>query len=462
MLRMKKILAVICSAVVLLCSVSCLVSAAEGAAFTPVFRFVAASDTHVRDDNDVNAERIGKMMSLAYSVADADPSYQNVDALLIAGDLTNDGTKTEFDKFSGAVRNALREGTQFLGVVAKNHDGYKMIRKEMRAYYSSVTGNDADFHSVIGGYHFIGVSASTRNTEHYDSGQLKWLRQQLNEAVADDPAKPVFVMHHEHVRDTVYGSSAFDGWGVTYFTNILKDYPQVVDFSGHSHYPLNDPRSIWQGAFTAVGTGAIYYAEFTVDKTRSYHPEGNGEVATCWIVETDARNRIRLRGYDINAGECLCEYILDDIANADARQYTPEQRKAASSAPEFDEGATISVTAEKARCSIVSPIAESTDGMPVVLYRAYAKDEHGTVAAESWTLPKYYQAGAQDSISLELNDLGAGEYTICVVAENAYGGRSEALETVVSVEGESAFKSFFKRIGLWFRRLFDAIKGLFS
>ena len=284
---------------------------ASAGPFVPVLRFVAASDTHVRDDSDVTANRIGKMMEMAYAIADADAAYPALDALLIAGDLTNDGTKTEFDKFADAVHGALRENTRFIGVVAKNHDGYKMPRKELRAYYHTVSGCDADFHVVVNGYHFIGVSASPLDGVHYSAAQQKWLKEQLTAAVKEDPNKPIFVTHHEHVRGTVYGSSLDDGWGMTYFTSILKQFPQVVDFSGHSHYPLNDPRSIWQGQFTAVGTGAIYYSEFNIDGT--YHPADSNDTATCWIVEADANNRLRLRGMDVEAGECLVEYVLEYI-----------------------------------------------------------------------------------------------------------------------------------------------------
>ena len=38
-------------------------------------------------------------------------------------------------------------------------------------------------------------------------------------------------------------------------TKVLSKYPNCVSLTGHSHYPLNDERSIWQGEFTAVHCG---------------------------------------------------------------------------------------------------------------------------------------------------------------------------------------------------------------
>ncbi|MBQ7638597.1 MAG: metallophosphoesterase [Clostridia bacterium] len=433
----------------------------EASAFVPELRFVLCSDTHVLENSDQNEQRIKKMMELAYGIADGDSSYGRVDALLVAGDNTNDGTKTEFDKFAAAVFGSLREETSFLGVAAKNHDGYEMSRKEMRAYYSKKTGNDADFHVVIGGYHFIGLSASENELFHYSPSQLGWLKKQLDEAVKDDPERPVFFMHHEPVRGTVYGSSLYDGWGVTDFTAIVNRYPQIVDVAGHSHYPINDPRSVWQGVFTAVGTGAVYYSEFTVEGIRTYHPDDSHDTANCWIVELNAEHDMRLRGYDILAGEQLCELTLKNPADAKNREYTPEKREAASRAPEF-ENAEINATAEFGSCRVSVTPAKSADGMPVVLYRAYAKNSMGVKEAKTWVLPCYYRAVEQNEITLELKGLSKGEYTIGVVAENAYGKASEPIETKVSVDGETGFKSLIAKFIVWieeikefFTRLFD-------
>lgn len=457
---MKKIVSVLLSLLFLLgCAAPA--AAADAADFIPVLRFVAASDTHIRENEVSNVERIRKMMALAYDVADSDPAYPAVDALLIAGDLTNDGTKTEFDTFWATVSGALREGTQFLGVVAKNHDGYEMKRSELRAYYSALTGNDADFHTVINGYHFIGLSASEKDASHYDAGQLAWLKAQLNAAVAEDPAKPIFFTHHEPVRGTVYGSSLYDGWGITRFSALLQSYPQVVDFAGHSHYPLNDPRSIWQGAFTAVGTGAIYYSEFTVEGLRAYHPADSDDTAACWIVELDRNNRMRLRGYDVNEQTLLCEETLENPADPANRAYTPAKRKAASAAPVFDANAVLTAEPAFGSCKLTVPAAQSADGMPVVLYRATAKNSSGVPVAKSWIMPSYYRAIAQDTVQLELTGLAAGSYTVSVVAENAYGGQSLPLETRVKIDGETGVQHLRTRLTLWFQSVKDFFVHLF-
>ena len=474
MYRFRKFFAALLTAVLLLSAAAPAAFAADDA-FVPVLRFIASSDSHVRATDNMTADRIRRMMSMTYDIAEADPSYNALDALLIVGDLTNDGTEDEFRNFWSAVSDSLRGDTRYLGVVAKNHDGYEMNHKKLRGYYTSLTGVNADFHEVIGGYHFIGVSVSPMSGQHYDAQQLSWLRQQLDAATAEDPSKPVFVIHHEHNRNTVYGSSSFDGWGVTYFNSILKQYPQVVDFSGHSHYPLNDPRSIWQGDFTAVGTGAIYYSEFTVDRTRTYHPADAYSTATYWIVEVDANNRIRLQGMDIEAGERLVEYVLDNPADPANRSYTPAKRRASASAPAFDSGAEITAAPDVGACTVTVSAAASTDGMPVVLYRAKAFDAHGMLVAETWTLPQYYRAVEQPTVDLRLEKLSAGSYQIEVVAENAYGDDSEPLTVSCVVDDGGcpycnkahegfggAIVAFFHRIAYMFQRIWALLPKIES
>ncbi len=457
---MKKLLCILLSCL-MLASVFALPASAADDAFVPVLRFIAASDTHVRSDSDTTCIRIEKMLSQGYALADGDAAYNKLDALLVAGDLTNDGTKEEFDKFWSYVSGSLREGTQFLGVVAKNHDGYVMPRKELRQNFTDLTGLDADFHKVIGGYHFIGLSASDTDGVHYTKAQLSWLREQLDAAVAEDPAKPVFVTHHEHNRNTVYGSSSYEGWGVTFFNDILNAYPQVVDFSGHSHYPLNDPRSLWQGGYTAVGTGAIYYSEFTIDDTRTYHPEDSGDTATYWVVEVDAGNRLRLRGMDVEANGQLCEYVLDAPADPANREYTPEKQAARSKAPVFADGAALQFEPVEGGCKMLIPAAESSDGMPVVLYRVSVVNKSGVTVEKKWALPKYYLADGAQITECTLDGLSGGEYTVSVVAETAYGVQSEPITGNTGIEGVGAFVGFFLYLGRLFRQFFAAIKMLF-
>lgn len=387
--------------------------------FKPVMRFIVSSDSHITTIGDFQSVRLQKMIKLGYDIAEKDNEYNKLDAVLMAGDVTDQGTKIAFGSLRAVKNSVVKGDTQFLAVAASSHDE-KSLGKASRDYFTEVMEQETDFHRVINGFHFIGISASRTEGEHYSEYQKEWLVKELNAAVADDPFKPIFVMQHEHISGTVYGSLDNEGWGMPDFRDILQRYPQVVDFSGHSHYPINDARSIWQEGFTAVGTGGLYYVELTVDDERTVHPAGYRQVASFWVVEVDADNRIRMRAVDLGAEEYLCEYILNTPFD---RSYTRAAQLLRSRKPEFKEGTTLEVKGKK----VTFAAAESMDGMPIFMYRAYAVDAEGNRTPVGKTLPEYYVYDVPDTVTIKLENLPEGDYTLEVVAENCFGMQSEPL-----------------------------------
>ena len=398
------------------------------AAFRPVLRFAVATDPHIRAPQDPRLDRVRAVFDCAYAAVQAEGADAALDALIFTGDLADDGTPDQFELFRKAVSDARRAGTAVLAVVAKNHDGWT-VGKQSRATLAAMLGQTADFHRVLRGFHFIGLSTSETEGEYYSDAQRGWLERQLSDAAAADPRKPIFVFHHEHVKETVYGSSAFDGWGHDFFIGPLTPYPQVVDFSGHSHYPLNDPRSLWQGAFTAVGAGSLSYAEFTADGERRLHPAGCEEIAQCWLAEVDAANTLHLRGFDVISGRELCRYQLSQLADASQRQYTPAQREAGAAPPVFPANAVLTVTRTAAGCRLTLPAAQPTDDGVVFLYRLTVTDAAGAVVDRQRVIARYWLGDPPQTLTFELQ--AAPGATAAVTAENAYGQSSAPLTAVL-------------------------------
>ncbi|MBQ6267263.1 MAG: metallophosphoesterase [Clostridia bacterium] len=395
------------------------------AAFRPVLRFAVATDPHIRAPQDPRLDRVRAVFDCAYAAAQADDAYPALDAVVFTGDLADNGTPEQFELFRMAVTDARRAGTAVLAVVAKNHDGWT-FGKRSRATLEAMLGQTADFHRVLRGFHFIGLSTSENEEEYYSDAQRDWLAQQLADAAAADADRPIFVFHHEHVKETVYGSSAFDGWGHDFFIGPLTPYPQVVDFSGHSHYPLNDPRSLWQGAFTAVGAGSLSYAEFTANGERKLHPPGHEEIAQFWLVEVDAAHTLRLRGFDAFSGRQLCVYTLSQLADASQRQYTPAQREAGAAPPVFPAGAAVTVAREGAQCRVTLPAAQPTDDGVVFLYRLAVTDAAGVCVEQQRVIAPYWLGDLPQTVGFLLQTAPPGA-TVAVTAENAYGQPSASL-----------------------------------
>ena len=391
-------------------------------AFCPVLRFCVCSDLHIKEANDDHVQRLRQLMRTSYAVAAADPAYQKLDAFLFAGDLTDRGKPEQFRAFWDTVQSELQPETQVLACIPRYHDNWEFGKggdKTGLRHYRAITGLSTDTHLTLGGFHFLAVSTSEKDC-YYDRRQKRWLKRELRKAAKDNPDAPIFFMQHEHVRDTVYGSTRFDGWGLTHFSRIFAKYPNLVHFSGHSHYPLNDPRSVFQKEFTAVGTGALSYAEFTVGGERTVHPPRCEEISQGWIVEVDRANTVVLRGYDFLSGDLLCTYTLPFPADKTAFPLTPERQKARSAPPRFPADAALQTEQTDDALLVTCPAAESGDAFPVFLYRAEATDESGNLLASAYTLHEYWFTHDNPFYTISLPKV-PGAKAVAVRAENAYG-----------------------------------------
>ena len=394
--------------------------------FIPVMRFVATSDTHIEDFGDVGCKRTSAVIKTAYAISDSDDDYKNLDAIVFSGDITDNGHLDSFYSFAAITDNEIREGTERLAVVSKNHDSYKYLNNSLKVF-SSITGQETDFHRVIKGFHFIGISRS-ETLKQYTEKQVKWLDENIAAAVEADPEKPVFVFQHEHVRDTVYGSSKADGWGLDVFTDVLSKYPQVVHISGHSHFPANDPRAIWQGSFTAINDGGLAYFELAVDGKNGQFPEGNDKMSQALIIEVDADNRVLVKVLDVDSGKIMREFLIDNISEENKTKYSFDERKEKASAPVFSEDATLSYKKDGVKHYITVPQAKVSEDNEVFVYRLSVLNKKGKVVREDWAFSQYFFSDKPESITFDGFISLSKSFTVRVCAEDVWGNTSEPLE----------------------------------
>ena len=114
----------------------------------------------------------------------------------------------------------------------------------------------------VKGYQFIGAQWKNGKDAWNGIPEVEpWFKEHAD---VIDRTKPFFFIQHPHPGGTVYGG---DAWGADkgYAKRALSAFPNAVALSGHSHSSLTDERSIWQGAFTSVGTASLRYGG-SVDK----------------------------------------------------------------------------------------------------------------------------------------------------------------------------------------------------
>ena len=206
-------------------------------------RFFAASDFHFGRNATVEA-KVKQALDTMYEI---DPE---VDAVLVAGDITHNGKTEEYEKLMRVIdASALKDKIVF---AIGNHDFYV---KDAKMQFETQTGqNIAEVVEIAG---ITVIKLDPDNEPGYYHGNYEMVKKALEESHAKDPTAPILVFAHHGVRDTVYLTSE---WYGTYsngaqedLESLFKQYPQVIHISGHSHATLEDPRSIYQDdGYTAI------------------------------------------------------------------------------------------------------------------------------------------------------------------------------------------------------------------
>lgn len=399
--------------------------------FTPVIRFTVASDVHLKDEGgESEANRLGLMIRSSYAIAENSDSYTNLDAVAFAGDLTDRGTLTQLQKFKDICDANLKGATQNLPILGNHEFGYD--RPNTVANFENVLGLPAQFNTVINGFHFIGLIPD-RDGGGYTVETQKWLHKQLKEAAAENPDNPIFVFQHHHVWGTVYGSLS---WGSLDLNAVLSQFPQVIDFSGHSHYPANDPVSIWQGAFTALGTSTLSYYEMEYfPLTGGQFPEGNRNAAQMYVVEVDARGATRIRIYDLLADQFVGEtYYIATPADKTTFAYSTKNRIAKSSHPTFSAGATIT-PAKTGDGSYSIHFPAASDDMVVRQYEVVVTQRWGGIAFRTTHFSDYFYTPMPTEYDVNIGQLKSGKtYTATIIAANAYYMPSKPIKVTFTAE----------------------------
>ena len=194
----------------------------------------------------------------------------NVDIIIIAGDITDDGEIINYLYFKKIYHSIFENNkTPILISIMGNHD-YKDQKY-------SIFGNQRKFfnymdsypysHYLINNYNFLFWSYNSIKKGYSNKRENHWLKSRIEIAKKNinKVGDPIFVISHMPPLKTVYGSENIFGNQDLY--DILKNYPEVISITGHSHYSLRNIKSIYQGEFTAINVQSISYVE--IDKSYS-------------------------------------------------------------------------------------------------------------------------------------------------------------------------------------------------
>ena len=251
-----------------------------------VANLAVISDTHVNGYQTVPAY---KFRSALIQERDYAEKFGGLDAVVVVGDLVdspawNAKKYTEIDDWKRLYESVFDPREMPMVYTVGNHDIWKEwtenTYKEAKEfpnrlgpdYYLTEVGDPEMAekfecrHNVVGGYHILSVVPDGRDPVIYPEESIRWLDENLKAITEAEPDKYVIVITHAMIYHTIYGSYLDDNypkhsgyWSTRVLTDVLNKYPQAVVFGGHLHFPLNDPRSVWQGDFTVMGTASTRY-----------------------------------------------------------------------------------------------------------------------------------------------------------------------------------------------------------
>ncbi len=386
-----------------------------------VLRFIAASDLHMKTDSDKERDRLLRGMELAYRYADAD-DYKKIDALYLNGDFANHGLQEEMERVKATVGQCVRPETEVVYTLASHEFMASDGEAGAVLRFESLFGQTPDCHKIIGGYHFISIT--TESGCHIYEKKQAWLKKQLQIAAKDYP-KPIFVFQHPHLTDTVYGSIL---WGEDEIIPILMDYPGVVDFSGHSHAPVNDPRSIHQKYFTCHGTGSFSYFELDeFDKITGTIPADAEQCAQFLIVEVREDDSVLIRPFDILSGEFFgVDRLIETPWEPQTFIYTDARYRHAVK-PVFKEGSAPFVAVTGENVEIRFPQADCTAERPDS-YTVRIRDlSSGQIIRQINVTSSYYLYHMPEMITVNVPSVSPGKYAVHIVANSFWETQSEPL-----------------------------------
>lgn len=398
--------------------------------FTPVLRFVACSDIHLNgEENQENAIRFANLLKDMNEYSE-NAEYKNLDAVMVVGDFTGGGAEKEYEIYNKILDENLNDSTQVLTVLG-NHEfiDYRDVDASVGYdVYKKYVNENVDTDVVINGYHFIGVSYAEDGKSFTD--KILWLEEKLAKATLEDPTKPIFVYQHPHPAFTVYGSG---NWGDFTVRTVLDKYPQVVDFSGHSHYFSGDPRSVWQGEFTAVGCGALKAFMGNLNYVNG-DEDAPGSSGGAWLVEVDADGNVSMKLYDAENRMFFTDidYYFTNLSDASKRTYNWHQQKSRDTEPRFPEHTEVSSFINEAGETVIT-FPDAKGYYTAENYKITVTNSSNEKVYENTVISEYVRATNDDN-QVNLGVLEKGDYTVKVMSYSPYSLQGETLKNTIIVK----------------------------
>ena len=450
----------------------------------PRLRLGVVSDTHITTQESTEMFR----RSLAYF------RKRGADAVLVAGDLTDWGLLSSL-RFVKEAWDDEMGGTGIVPLfVTGNHDfdgwwygdmtldmhiqGFSedeaLVGRGMKGCWEEVFGEpyDAVRRRTVKGFDFVSAEWGP-GAESNKAQTVAWLSAHAGGFPKD---RPVFFMRHAPLPETVSSSPRNSRDPVV--TEALKGLPNCFAFTGHTHWTLNDERSIWQDSgLTAISVPSLSYTSIPRGYENGYEKR-DGKCAHGMGIIPSRLNLIEAQGFFVSVydGETVverydfeeCEEAADPwvvpMPPAAGRPYAFSEHAKRVPVPEFPGGAAVKTRIENSDrrngtwtifVALEFPAARASGGGRVFDYEVRAVSENGAPAvSKKFLSPAFYRLARHEPETMRFRfdamDLPeSGRYRFEVVARNCFGAESAPLYSryFQSVPGKDKAKRIAGRGG---------------
>lgn len=202
---------------------------------TPV-TIVQLTDTHIRPAGEKVHGKVDTYENLTHVLQQLRASQQRIDALVLSGDLTDNGSPEAYRRLRDAVEPVAAElGAQTVYVMG-NHD-------ERAAFGSELLGNDAaaidpeithDSVTEVAGLRIIALDSSTpgRHDGRLEPEQLDWLADELRRPA---PHGTLLVLHHPPIPSPIATTEYLKLEQPELLEEVLSGSDVRLIICGHNH-----------------------------------------------------------------------------------------------------------------------------------------------------------------------------------------------------------------------------------
>ena len=160
------------------------------------------------------------------------------------------------------------------------------------------------------------------------------MEKMLAETAKEFPEGPIFVL--DHMPAARFGQAELR-------RSVYSQYPRIVHIYGHIHVPLRDENSIWQGSHTEIGAGCLQNWRGSLVGTAP--PSKN-----CFefAIMDVFKDKLIYRRFSTEDGREFKEpWIIPLPFDPKTAPWRIELRREATPAPEFADGAALTLTPDR-------------------------------------------------------------------------------------------------------------------